>query len=78
MTKIEKIIYVADDGTEFYDEHKCREYEESIEARRCMSKIAKYCSKRGCNPLDCIFCGEEGCKFSGSGVVPIDWEDLMG
>ncbi len=77
MKKIEKIIYVADDGKEFYDEYECRAYEEAIEARHCVSKIIKYCNRRGCNPLDCIFCGEEGCKFASPSATPVDWEDLM-
>ena len=77
MKKIETVIYIADDGTEFDDVQECMEYETSKRMKACMSEIADYCNERGCIPSECLFCTKDGCLFLKGGIAPTNWKDFI-
>lgn len=75
MKKIEKVIYVADDGKEFANESDCKKYEETAEIRSCILKLSEYCKNSECNSSECIFSSKNGCLLVDT--HPVNWDIIF-
>ena len=66
-----KMIYIADDGTEFDNMKKCEDYEkEDMNIKKIAKDLQDYCNSRSCG--HCIFYKPGVCILKE--CIPCDWK----